>query len=161
MQFKLIKPFVSDTIYKTSSINKASKRCYNEVKELNVNTFTMMNIDTKQSYVYKIHNKQIGGDVEDDDELVEVVDDIAEGAKKNTDSIKILQSKVSLLEKRISKLESIIENFERPYDNIQTQKHVNVSQIEHDEYDENGVQIRKRNLSHRNLPTGDETCVIM
>jgi len=57
-KFQLIKPFVSDRIYQTSSMNKAAKKCYQEVKEANltnIDTFTMLNVDTKEKYVYQIH----------------------------------------------------------------------------------------------------------
>lgn len=56
-RYQLIKPIISNNIYETSSFNRASKRCYEEVIRLkisNLQTFTMRNIDTNDIYEFKI-----------------------------------------------------------------------------------------------------------
>lgn len=61
-RYQLIKPVVSHNIYETSSLNRASKKCYRELINLKlkgVETFSIKNIDTDQTYVFKIHKQFI------------------------------------------------------------------------------------------------------
>lgn len=63
-RYQLIKPIVSHKIYETHSFNRASKKCYDELKALNmlnVNSFTIRDIDTNAMFTFKIHDdtKQI------------------------------------------------------------------------------------------------------
>jgi hypothetical protein len=66
-RYQLIKPVVSHKIYETISLNKASKKCYSELKELmqsggnfsqeSVTTsFSIRDIDSNEVFSYKIHN---------------------------------------------------------------------------------------------------------
>lgn len=66
-RYQLIKPIVSHKIYETTSLNKASKKCYSELKGLmqsggnfsqeSVTTsFSIRDIDSNEVFSYKIHN---------------------------------------------------------------------------------------------------------
>jgi len=61
-RYQLIKPIISDKIYETSSLIKGAKKCYNEVKSAKIGgakTFTVRDIDSQQTYIFKIHNPYI------------------------------------------------------------------------------------------------------
>lgn len=65
-RYQLINPFISEKIYETKNITKAAKKFYNEIKEeaqrgggKTYQTFTLLDIDTKKSYVFKIKNHNI------------------------------------------------------------------------------------------------------
>ena len=57
-RYQLIKPIISDKIYETSSLMKGAKKCYSEVKTAKIigsKTFTMRDIDSQETYIFKIH----------------------------------------------------------------------------------------------------------
>ena len=57
-RYQLIKPIVSDKMYETSSLKKASKKCFEEIKSLKIiglETFTIKNINSNETYTFQIH----------------------------------------------------------------------------------------------------------
>lgn len=57
-RYQLIEPIISNKIYDTTSLKRASKRCFNEVKNLkynNLTTFTIQNLDSNETFTFKIH----------------------------------------------------------------------------------------------------------
>lgn len=108
-RYQLIKPFLSDKIYETQTLNKAAKQCYKEVKLSNVKAeeFAIRDIDSAEVFRFKIHNPvvQSGGDIQigfgTDEELKELKDvqnvESGESGDKLTD-----------LEKRVEKLEQYL-----------------------------------------------------
>ena len=61
-RYQLIKPIISDKIYETSSLIKGAKKCYSEVKNAKIcgaKTFTVRDIDSQETFIFKIHNPYI------------------------------------------------------------------------------------------------------
>lgn len=61
-RYQLIHPFISDTIYSSKSLLKSAKQCYSYLKtdfnDFNldsIDTFTLLDIDSKEQYSFKIH----------------------------------------------------------------------------------------------------------
>jgi hypothetical protein len=105
-RYQLIRPFISDKLYETNTLNKAAKQCYKEVKMSNVKTdeFAIRDIDTAEVFRFQIHNQsvisgniQIGGNDEDKQENeVREVGEVGE------------EDKLTTLEKRVEKLEQYL-----------------------------------------------------
>lgn len=105
-RYQLIKPFISDQIYESSSLMKGAGKCYNEIKDANINniqTFTIRNIDSNKKYIFLIHPKtnnnqlQIGGN-----------DPIKE--QSNPDIKSVQQNQQSEIKQDVKKSEQNLEN---------------------------------------------------
>ena len=97
----------------------------------NIDTFTMLNTESKEKFIFKIHNKQKGGDGEE--EIVDLADSvigIADETKKSGDIIKKLQSKVESIDSRIKTLEMMISSSGQ-----QIGKNINATEIIADDMD--------------------------
>ena len=57
--YRLIKPYQSDKVYEANTTMHGAGKCYHELKKNNVNcdSFTIMNLDDKSIYDFKINNK--------------------------------------------------------------------------------------------------------
>ena len=115
--YRLIKPYQSDKVYEASTTMHGAGKCYHELKKNNVNceSFTIMNLDDKSMYDFKINNKpqmilkendkinellnkdkllqnnklqQNGGKIDDIDEFKNILQDL-------TKRIKILENKIN------------------------------------------------------------------
>lgn len=80
-KYKIVEPIINNKIYESNSFKKASKRCYNEIKSLklvNVDKFIMKDIDTNQTYSFKIHTPFIQHikNTYDDNDLINLINPI-------------------------------------------------------------------------------------
>jgi len=60
-KFRLVHPIIGTNIYQTSSVHKGVKKCYSELKlldNLDISYFSVQNIDTNETYTYKVNNKR-------------------------------------------------------------------------------------------------------
>jgi len=57
--YRLIKPYQSDKVYEANTTMHGAGKCYHELKKNNVtcDSFTIMNLDDKSIYDFKINNK--------------------------------------------------------------------------------------------------------
>jgi hypothetical protein len=63
-RFQLIHPYNGSKIYVTNSVDKAASKCYQELKNnpnKYFNFFTVYNLDTFETFNYKINKNQIAG----------------------------------------------------------------------------------------------------
>jgi len=93
-KYQLIHPIVGTRVYKTNSLNKGAKKCYEELKSLNnINSeyFTILNIDTYQTFKFKINKQQLVGG----------------GHNNNNNNNNNINMYLSNLDARISRLEDI------------------------------------------------------
>ena len=61
-QYQLIEPILSNKTYQTTSLKKASKKCFDEIKNLKINnleTFKIKNLNTNEIFVFKINQPNI------------------------------------------------------------------------------------------------------
>ena len=74
-RFQLIKPFIGEKVYETSSLKKGAKKCYQEFKQSQnnkTNEFSVLNIDTHETYRYKVNHNQDGGNLPNDKKIIEL-----------------------------------------------------------------------------------------
>lgn len=167
-KYQLIHPVVGTRAYQTTSLKKGAKKCYEELKSLdNISSlhFTILNIDTYETYKFKINHANInkiqtGGD----GELVKKVNSI--------------QDAVNKLNSRVRKLEDGSTNYSQkmnslPLDNIINQTMQNpgeqsnktnrdniINQMENPEQQSN--KIKRDNIinqtMHNPKQQSNETC---
>lgn len=135
-KYQLISPIVGTKIYQTSSPEKGARHCYDELKLIsgvNALDFTMMNIDTFETYKYGIADKTNLGHVVDDH--LPVLENV-HGADFKTKLLK--------LEDRVGKIEREILHLQQQQQQQQYQgehlkhavhaEHVNVQQQQQQQY---------------------------
>ena len=107
-RYQLIKPILSDRIHESSSMLKGAKKCYKELKTFNAHnseTFTIRDIDTNKSFVFKIHHTHIP-ETTNNNKLETLIQStpltqIQESVKKIEENIKNIEIKVETLENTI------------------------------------------------------------
>lgn len=102
-RYQLIKPFLSDKIYETSTLNKGAKKCYNEVKSskiIGATEFSVRDIDSYEIFKFKIHHPyfpmQSGGNPEQKQE--QQIEGVAEIPLANDDKLKNMDDRITRLE---------------------------------------------------------------
>lgn len=100
-RYQLIKPLISDKIYETSSMIRGAKKCYNEIKLAKIagiNTFAIRDIDSRQTYEFKIHNPY------NPDALAIPTNTQLGGFVGNNDRILRIENKIKNIEEHISQI---------------------------------------------------------
>jgi hypothetical protein len=123
--FQLIHPIVGNKIYQTS-FNKASKKCYDELNSLdfhNHSYFTIINLDTKEVYTFKINkkNKFTSNDfsiIKKNIQNIETRLDILENKINNKDEYINLQNISNKISNKISNIEEIPNINKKNDDNL-------------------------------------------
>ena len=113
--YKVIRPFASQKLHFSSSLEGGASKCYREVKSLmpNTNDFSVMNMTTNELYDYKLNKvpAQNGG-------ILPSLD------------IKKLEDKIESLERRIKTLEdNKIEKIEKTEKTEKTEKIDNMENL--------------------------------
>ena len=106
-RYQIIKPFISDKIYESSSMKKGSKKCYSEIKEANLDgvaNFTIKDIDSNETFIFKIHHPYIKS------KIIQKGGDKSGNNNIGSDIIQVnklteLENNIKSLEHRILKIE--------------------------------------------------------
>ncbi len=67
-RYQLVVPFIDNNIYSAKNPIAAAKICYNQIKSkgtTGLTSFTIKNIDTKESFSFKINNPSVSGEAVD------------------------------------------------------------------------------------------------
>lgn len=105
-KYQLIHPIVGTRAYQTNSFKKGAKKCYEELKSLdNINTtqFTVLNLDTFQTYKFQIDTHKINKQQHDQE-----LEYKNEQNKSEINKIESIQNTLNNLDSRITKLENLI-----------------------------------------------------
>lgn len=118
-RYQLIKPILSEKIYESSSMLKGAKKCYKEVKNYkipNADSFTIRDIDTNKTFVFKIHHpyipSQLGGELKNGQEGQQVKEGDLETLvqPQNDEKIAKIEENIKNLESRIGIVENTVVN---------------------------------------------------
>lgn len=92
-KYQLIYPIVGTRVYQTTSFKKGAVKCYNELKSLNnINSsyFTILNLDTYETYKFKINTKlnpELNPKLNLDTNIQDTLNDLNIRVKKIEDTI--------------------------------------------------------------------------
>lgn len=102
--YRLIKPYQSNKVYEAKTTLHGAGKCYRELKKGNIkcDSFTIMNINDKSIYDFKMNNKKT-------EEMI-LKKDPTELINQNGGNNNILETRIVNLENKINNLENNINN---------------------------------------------------
>lgn len=158
-KYQLIHPIVGTRVYRTNSLKKGAKKCYNELKSLNnINTltFTILNVETYETFQFKINTKNI------EKECINSI--------KKCDELKIKTTNTELIDK-INKMQESIDKLNTLIEEILPEQiknnNKNVNKKNNMEKIQNNIKNNEKNLDNimaeavsKNLYTMDTNKII-
>jgi hypothetical protein len=154
-RYRLIKPFLSDKIYETKSLTKATKKCYNEIKLANITgitNFSIMDIDSKQIFAGKIKDQYVlrGGEGGPDEQGIDTKDAVPSEPIQKT-SRHSLDSPIPILESAVKQLDADITSRD---------ERINIIELRLNNMDTRLIHVEDHIKTH-NIVQRTDTCNIM